>query len=104
MTRIRLGFAFGERARNHLKDLADQTGLSQNHVLEALIVGSGATEGGRKAVAAGDAILQADRAERITKGRSLEKLTKALSADEIDAMTTEDIDNLRKQIRGSSTS
>jgi hypothetical protein len=76
MARIRLGFAFEERARTRLKQLADLAGISQNQALEALIVGSGLADA-HSTVMAGKASLQVDRDLRLGTRRSLAKMTAA---------------------------
>ncbi len=74
MTRVRLGFAFEERARERLAKLADKAGLSQNQALEALIVGQ-TEQDTLKTMAAGSEILKADKDVRTEINRGMAKLT-----------------------------
>ena len=79
MARVRLGFAFEERARTRLSKLADKAGLSQNQALEALIVGL-SDQDTLNAMAAGSEVLRADKTNRLDLNRELSHLTEAQRA------------------------
>jgi len=74
MARVRLGFAFEERARTRLQKLADKAGLSQNQALEALIVGQ-SEQDTLNTMALGTELLKADKDVRLEINRGMAKLT-----------------------------
>jgi len=82
MTRIRLGFAFEDRARKHLAALADMTELPQNQVLEALLVALPATPETEALIRRGVAQLKRDKGERLAAKSGLLEQLKALSPEE----------------------
>jgi predicted DNA binding protein len=74
MARVRLGFAFEERARTRLAQLADKAGLSHNAALEALVVGA-SDQDTLKAIELGTEVLRADKTNRLDLNRELSYLT-----------------------------
>jgi hypothetical protein len=82
MARVRLGFAFEDRARNRLAALADMMEISQNKVLEALLVALPATPETGELIRKGVAQLQMDKGERIAAKSGLLEQIKAMSLEE----------------------
>jgi hypothetical protein len=76
--RTRTGIALGESARNRIAELSQLTGLSQNAIIESLILGV-TDEQAKAIIERGNAFVRSEKRTRLDQKRELRDKLAALS-------------------------
>lgn len=79
--RIRTGIALGESARNRIAELSQLTSLSQNGVIESLILGI-TDEQAKAIIARGNAFVRSEKRSRLDQKRELRDQLAALTPEQ----------------------